>query len=486
MLSAASISHLEAFIFDLDGVIWKGNAPIEGAVESIARLREAGKRVFYCTNNSRRSPAEFAETLRFIGIECEDEDVMTSSTATSLYLQSLFTGPYTAYVIGEEGLVQAIRRTGAIVMTSPVVPQRSDMHDNHGSVDCVIVGLDATFTYHKLRVAQRLVMSGARFIATNRDATFPTPYGLVPGAGSVVAAVETATGVTPVTLGKPQPFMAQLLMQKFDLKPETTCLVGDRLDTDIVAAKRAHITAILVTTGVHSRETAERAKNLQKPDAIFDDMPSLCGAVFAEKVASEADVFADAVYSGGVTPSVIAAAAGGGTVIAADAAQHEPESALHTPFAKETVESGGDEPLDFAPIDFNGSAPQEPAEEAIESETAEELEVAAPIPVDDAPEVAPETVSSADFFSFDDEKPATEPAAAPEPVAAEPAPTAPAPVAFDFDMSFADDKASAASPPDEPPAADTGPTTDVINATDEEVAAAAATDEKWWESLDNI
>lgn len=503
MHSAASLSHLEAFIFDLDGVIWKGNAPIEGAVESIARLRAAGKRVFYCTNNSRRAPADFAETLRSIGIECEDDEIMTSSTATSLYLQSLFTGPYTAYVVGEDGLVQTIRRTGAIVMTSPIVPQRSDLHDNHGSVDCVIVGLDATFTYHKLRVAQRLIMNGARFIATNRDATFPTPYGLVPGAGSVVAAVETATGVTPVTLGKPQPFMAQLLMQKFGLSPEITCMVGDRLDTDIVSAKRAHIAALLVTTGVHSREVGERAKNLQKPDAIFDDMPALCEAILSggQTVATDLDPFgaeAEAAVTGVTVAGAAAGAVAGAAVIAADAAQHEPEAALHTPFAKETVESGGETPLDFQTLDLDSS-------QTAESTTEPGAEdVPSPIAASGA-----EAVLDAAVFSFDDEKPAAEPAPtaeATEAPAVEGADEAPAePEPFNFDMSFADDATSTPAQPNDPPAADTGPTADAVRdpepdgapgeaveeaapeeATEEQVPAAAKGDDKWWESLDSI
>jgi phosphoglycolate/pyridoxal phosphate phosphatase family enzyme len=500
MHSAASLSHLEAFIFDLDGVIWKGNAPIQGAVESVARLRAAGKRVFYCTNNSRRGPGEFAETLRSLDIECEDEDVMTSSTATSLYLQSLFTGPYTAYVVGEDGLIQTIRRTGAIVMTSPIVPQRSDLHDNHGAVDCVIVGLDATFTYHKLRVAQRLVMGGARFIATNRDATFPTPYGLVPGAGTIVAAIETATGVTPVTLGKPQPFMAQLLMQKYGLAPETTCMVGDRLDTDIAAARRAHITALLVTTGVHSREMGERAKNLQKPDAIYDDLPSLCDAVLS---GTTEPASAEAKIVGTIAPVAVTAA-----VIAADAAQHEPAAVLETPFAEETAAVA---PLIFAddlvPVEANAD------EVAVEEFSAEALEFnepdAAPLPLDVPAGAAPDSTETP-AFSFDDEPPFAATEASPSGAAdadavdkesALEAPPEEAPFAFDFDMPLTAGEAPAATAaaeasPDAAPVAldevalDEAPAEvaeeESAEADDAEAEPAENTNDKWWESLDNI
>jgi phosphoglycolate/pyridoxal phosphate phosphatase family enzyme len=538
-MSVDSLSHLNSFIFDLDGVIWKGRAPIEGAVESIQRLRDAGKRCFYCTNNSRRTPAEFAETLGSMGIECGEDEVMTSSAATALYLQSLFTGPFTTYIIGEEGLVQMIRRTGAIVMTSPILPQRSDLHENHGAVDCVIVGLDAGFTYHKLRLAQRLILGGARFIATNRDSTFPTPYGLVPGAGAIVAAIETATGTTPITLGKPQPLMAQLLMQKFGLAKEETAMVGDRLDTDIVSARRAGIGALFVATGVHNIELAERAKNLQKPDAIYTDLPSLCEAVLdgtsgataepdTEAAPGTDSAFGDEALTGAAIGTAGAAAAGA-TAIAAGSLHQEPAEALQTPFALESQE------------------PQAPVASETLAETAQANELFAEAEaaqgdyqpdIDDSVNEAPVADSSADDdavtadpgagisdFSWDLETPATVAVEATDTEEAtanvmQPATTAPASNAalfalegddttsatvgtastdetvsvlaepadspFAFTLEGADDApvvetaAATTSGPGEP-SASTGPQAQEEQPPEDQ---SQAEDDKWWESLD--
>ena len=450
-MNEASLSHLDAFIFDLDGVIWKGNAPIAGAVESVARLREAGKRCLYCTNNSRRTPAEFAETLQSLGIECDESEIMTSSQATALYVQSLFTGGCTAYVIGEDGLIQAIRRTGAIVMTSPVVPQRSDMHDNHGSVDCVIVGIDAAFSYHKLRVAQRLILNGARFIATNRDSTFPTPFGLVPGAGTIVAAIETATGTSPVTLGKPQPLMAQLLMQKHNLAPERTAMIGDRLDTDIVSARRANITAIFVATGVHSKELALRARDAQKPDAIFDDLPALCENVFGDPNEAASTVDFVPAAAGTVAAGTVVTAIGLEEEVNADSIpgeasaetpDQEPAAALETPFAQEAL---AEPVIETAALDS----------EFLDTETASE------------------TPFDANAFSFTDAASDAPTPSAPATAEPQPEPQTAEPFAFDFAASLDD-----IAPP--APVAEAEPAATEESAEEEKPPA----DDKWWETLD--
>jgi hypothetical protein len=143
----------------------------------------------------------------------------------------------------------------------------------------VIAGIDREFSYEKLRIAQRFILNGARFIATNRDATYPVADGVVPGAGAVVAAIEAASGVTPLTIGKPQALMPLLLLQKFGLAPEETAFVGDRLDTDMVSARRAGIASLFVATGISTLEAAERAKGQQKPDAMFNDLAELCAVM---------------------------------------------------------------------------------------------------------------------------------------------------------------------------------------------------------------
>ena len=289
-MANVDVSNLSAFIFDLDGVIWRGDEAIAGAVESITRLQAAGKRCTYCTNNASSTPADYVEKLAALGITAEEDEIMTSALATALYLSSQLTGQFSAYVVGEEGLVSVLRKTGARVVTMQGMnPGTNDIiEDTAFPVDCVIAGIDRSFSYDKLQLAQRFIMNGARFIATNRDATFPVADGVVPGAGAIVSAIETASGVSPLTIGKPQALMPMLLMQRFNFVAETTAFVGDRLNTDMVAANRASLTAIFVATGISTREAAEQARGQQKPNAIFADLPELCQSVLGAYSSSTA------------------------------------------------------------------------------------------------------------------------------------------------------------------------------------------------------
>ncbi len=237
------------------------------------RLRAAGKRCLYATNNSSRTQSDFGARLRNIGVELDDSDVMTSSSATALYLSGELRPGFSAYVIGGEGIINALRAIGAEVTTGD--------NADASAADCVVVGIDREFTYAKLRNAHRLIDNGARFIATNRDATFPTENGLTPGAGSLVAAVMTATGVTPTTIGKPEPLMLQLCLRALGLPGPQVVMIGDRLDTDIACAHRAGMPAFLVETGVTTRAAAEAAQGEERPDATFADLPALCDAILA-------------------------------------------------------------------------------------------------------------------------------------------------------------------------------------------------------------
>jgi phosphoglycolate/pyridoxal phosphate phosphatase family enzyme len=301
-----NLPSLDAFIFDLDGVIWRGDTPVEGAVETVQRLREAGKRCLFCTNNARKLPADFAAKLTGMGIEATEEDVMTSAAATAMYLASQYTGDFSAFVVGEEGLVTALRRVGARVVTA-MENENIETDSPDFPVDCVVVGIDTRFDYKRMRLAQKQVMNGARFIATNRDATFPVDGGVVPGAGSIVAAIETASGVTPVTVGKPQPLMMTLLMQKFGLNAETTAMIGDRPDTDIVAARRARITAIFVATGVMTMEQGLKMRGEKKPEFFYQTLDELGDAVLGAST-REAAIIVPAASSSVATNAAIASA----------------------------------------------------------------------------------------------------------------------------------------------------------------------------------
>lgn len=270
-LTSQTLKRVSTFIFDLDGVIWRGNSPIEGAVASVERLRALGKRCFYATNNSSRAPQWFVERLQGMGIAAQPEEIVTSATATASYVAHYFSNPR-VFVVGEDGVQNLLRGIGAQVFTLENVEETD-------AVEVVVAGIDRSFNYEKLKWAQAFILQGARFIATNRDATFPIEGGVVPGAGSIVSAIETASGTVPVSLGKPEPQMLLEILAQFGLQKEEVAMVGDRLDTDIACGARAGIGTILVGTGVTPLETAREASGEQLPDLLFADLPAMVAAL---------------------------------------------------------------------------------------------------------------------------------------------------------------------------------------------------------------
>lgn len=298
-----NLSEITTYLFDLDGVLWRGNTAIEGAVAAVKKMREAGKRCLFCTNNSSRTPAHYVEKMEDMGLRVKETDILTSSWVTAHYLSGHFTGPFLAYVIGEEGIHSSLQKIGA-----RIVPD-SDL-DSIESVDCVVVGIDRDFNYEKLHHAQRLIGNGALFIATNRDGTFPVEDGVKPGAGAIVAAVEAASATTPVTVGKPRPVMVDLAIQKLNIKPSEVAFVGDRLDTDIVCARRAGITGICVLTGVTTEERALRARGELRPHYIYATLADLCKEALAPSAAitSISEETTDDTESAEVAPAEIAPA----------------------------------------------------------------------------------------------------------------------------------------------------------------------------------
>ncbi len=266
------LRSVSTFIFDLDGVIWRGEAPVSGAPESLARLREAGHRCFFATNNSSRVPDFYAEKLGAMGIAAAPEDVVTSSTATALYLSRHMARGFSAYVVGEAGIARALESIGARVVSDEEITGNPALE----SVDCVVAGIDRAFNFEKLKRAQAFILRGATLIATNKDATFPMEHGVWPGAGSIVAAVETASGKVALSMGKPQPGMFLAILENYGLEKSQAAMIGDRLDTDIAGANRAGIGAIFVATGVTTMQNARKAQGEERPDACFDDLPALC------------------------------------------------------------------------------------------------------------------------------------------------------------------------------------------------------------------
>jgi 4-nitrophenyl phosphatase len=250
------IRHL---LIDLDGVLYRGNTAIEHAAEFVTWLRRRGIVFRLVTNNATLTPQEYVTKLASMGIEVGPDEVFTSALATSMYVQQQRNGAQTAYAIGEDGLLAALE--GADVQ---IVTERPDW---------VVVGLDRHVTYEKLAIAALAIESGARFLGTNPDPSLPTEQGLVPGAGAIQAALVATTGVQPTVIGKPQPLMLELAIQRMNASIEDTAMLGDRLDTDIRGANGLGMSSILVLTGVSTR--ADLAQSRSRPDVIVDNLAEL-------------------------------------------------------------------------------------------------------------------------------------------------------------------------------------------------------------------
>ena len=249
----------DAFLFDLDGVLYRGDEPVPGAPEAVAALRDLGKGIAFVTNNSSRTPETVAARLRSVGIPADPGEVETSALTTAAILAER--GVRDAYVIGGEGVRRALAAAEVAVMDGdPTV------------AGAVVVGFDPEVDYAKLRRASLLVQAGAPLIATNPDASFPAGNGeRWPGAGALVAAVETTTGIRAEVIGKPNaPILRAALARAGGGRP---LMIGDRLDTDIAGAVTMGWASLLVLTGISSRNDVHAVGFA--PSYIWDDLSLL-------------------------------------------------------------------------------------------------------------------------------------------------------------------------------------------------------------------
>ena len=259
------------YVFDLDGVMYLGETPIPYAAEAVTRLREAGRQVFFLTNNSGRTRADYRAKLALVnGLDIPETAIFTSAYATALYLKQRGAAGRSAFIIGEPGLAAELEASGELTcITRPDSVGPAD-------IDYVVVGIDRQFTYDKLRFAHAAITRGhAQFIATNRDATFPMEVGEIPGGGSLVAALAMATGREPVTIGKPETHAYEAILLLAHVTAPESVMVGDRLDTDIAVGRRAGANTVLVLTGVTSPEKAAAAPPEWRPDRIIGDLREL-------------------------------------------------------------------------------------------------------------------------------------------------------------------------------------------------------------------
>ncbi len=235
--------EITSWLMDMDGVLISEQRPIPGAAEFLDALRERGTPFLVLTNNSTYTRRDLAARLRTIGLAVPEDAIWTSALATARFLDDQRPGG-TAYAIGEAGLTTALHEVGYTLTDR--------------APEYVVIGETRTYSFERITHAIRLITAGARFIATNPDPTGPAPDGPLPATGSVAALISRATGVLPYFVGKPNPLMMRSALNALDAHSETTAMIGDRMDTDIVAGLEAGLETLLVLTGVTAREETER------------------------------------------------------------------------------------------------------------------------------------------------------------------------------------------------------------------------------------
>ena len=255
---------IRGLLIDLDGVIYIGRDPIAGSAEFLAEARRRGLPFLLITNNSTTSPELVAERLQGMHIDVTAAEILTSAQAAVGYIRAHSAARLRVKLIGEAGLHEAAQEEGLEVV-----------EDGDPAIDWVVAGLDRGVDYQKLTVATRAILGGARFLATNADALLPIEGGQVlPGAGTMIAAIQTATGVQPIVVGKPEPGLFEHGLTRLGgLPPASVAMIGDRLDTDMDGGRRAGLRTILVLTGVTTRSRLEAA--ITKPDAVVDNLAAV-------------------------------------------------------------------------------------------------------------------------------------------------------------------------------------------------------------------
>lgn len=285
----------EGFLFDLDGVLYRGAEPLPGAGETIADLRARDRHVVFLTNNSATSPEAVAERLTAMGVGASADEVITSAEIVAGRIVAEADGRSTAFVVGEEGLRSALARAGVRVL-----------EDSPDAADYVVVGWDRHVDYEKLKRASVLVRRGARLLATNADATYPAPGGeLWPGAGSLLAAIEKASGHDALVLGKPSGGLFEAGMKRAGTR--NALVVGDRIETDIEGAGRAGLDSALVLTGASALGEVMDSDHL--PVAILRSLRDILEERPANGVrdatAADADHIRSLLETTGLSPAAV-------------------------------------------------------------------------------------------------------------------------------------------------------------------------------------
>ena len=256
-MNLTDIRNINLFLFDMDGTLYLGDQLYDFTKELLQKIRSAGKRYLFMTNNSSKSVADYVKKLARLGIEATEDDFITSSQATAHYLKLYHQGAR-LYVCGTNSLKEELRKEGFVV--TEVLEE----------VDCIVMGFDTELTFKKLEDVSRLLLTRELpYIATNPDYVCPTEFGSVPDCGSVCDMIFNATKKRPVVIGKPTALMPELAMQKYGYQKEESAVIGVRIYTDIKSGLNAGITGILVLSGETTREILEESAD--KPHLVLED-----------------------------------------------------------------------------------------------------------------------------------------------------------------------------------------------------------------------
>lgn len=256
-------SNIKALILDMDGVVWKGDAPIGDLPATFNRIRERGLKFVFATNNGTKTPEEYQQKLADLGVNIETWQVVTSALGIAFMLENKYPRGTKVFVIGEDGIRVALEEKGFEILSTEDAPQ----------AQVFVMGIDRTINFMKVAEATLLVRAGIPFYTTNTDKTFPTPRGEIPGSGSWLSVITSATGVEPIVAGKPFPYLMELALERLGTKKEETLIVGDRLETDIAAGQSVGCPTALVLSGVSTKTQADAWT--PKMDVIAESLSEL-------------------------------------------------------------------------------------------------------------------------------------------------------------------------------------------------------------------
>lgn len=253
------LDDTKLFVLDMDGTIYLGGKPIDGAIEFCNNILRSGRKLMYFTNNASRNPEDYVKKLEKLGFPCERDMIVTSGDVTIAYLKKYFPGK-SVYLVGTPALEKSFADAGI------ALSDKSDI---------VVVSFDTTLTYEKLEKACTLIRNGAKFFSTHPDINCPTEDGYIPDSGAICGAITLSTGVTPRYFGKPYAETVEMIETLSGISREHSVMVGDRLYTDIALGKKNGMLALLVMSGETTHEMVANAKEAEKPDLIFSSVAAV-------------------------------------------------------------------------------------------------------------------------------------------------------------------------------------------------------------------